>query len=153
MSTSWLKKIGSVLGGNIIKDVADVVDRFHMSGEDKAKLNIEMERVVNSRVAEHEETARAEINARARVIEAEMEHGTAYAKNARPSVVYAGLLFTLLQMTELVGKVPEEFWWAWGGICSTWVVGRTVERVSGTKNAAVSAVTGSAKSSISEKLL
>jgi len=73
---------------------------------------------------------------------AELSQGTDFTKNARPMVVYAGLVFILVihvlipfiaflqgkpAPTDL--KLPTEFWWAWTGVVSVWVLGRSYEKV------------------------
>jgi len=75
---------------------------------------------------------------------AELSQGNTYTKNARPTVVYAGLFFIFLVHVALPFiafmqgkpipadlKLPSEFWWAWTGVVSVWVVGRSYEKANG----------------------
>ena len=87
------------------------------------------------------------ISAQKEIIVAEMSQGDAYTKRARPTIVYFGLaaigivhvLFPIIAWIALVVKskpleimpniqLPAEFWYVWGGVCSIWIIGRTMER-------------------------
>ncbi len=64
-----------------------------------------------------------------------MQSGDNFTRRARPSVVYFGLIMIALDLFLRVWKgmevstlLPQEFWIAWGGIVSTWVVGRSAEK-------------------------
>ena len=97
------------------------------------------------------------MQARERVMVAELNQSDNYTKRARPTTVYFGLimiafnycivpLVTLLsdsvQLTTL--ELPTEFWIAWGGVVATWSIGRTAERV-GMNNKITRVVTGTKK--------
>lgn len=80
------------------------------------------------------------------IIMSEMAQGDGFTKRARPSIVYTGLAFIginhvvmpcigwahalwtgkLIELPSLT--LPAEFWWAWTGVCSAWVIGRSFER-------------------------
>ncbi len=74
---------------------------------------------------------------------AELTQGDTYTKRARPTVVYAGLVFIFIVhvllpvIANLKGgtppnvTLPQEFWWAWTGVVSTWVLGRSYEKSKG----------------------
>jgi len=80
------------------------------------------------------------VNATQEIIVAEMTQGDNYTKRARPTLVYAGLLFIFLVHVGFPiaafysGKptpsliLPQEFWWAWGSVVGIWSLGRTFER-------------------------
>jgi len=137
---SWLTDIFSGSVGNIIGQVGNVVDKFHLSGEEKQKLKMEMQQLIQQRESEIEETIRAELKAKERVLVAELQQGDNYTKRARPSVVYAGLVFIFFNyvlvptIQSLAGasiqafELPTQFWVAWGGIVATWSIGRTAEK-------------------------
>ena len=91
------------------------------------------------------------------VILKELSQSDLYTRRARPTVVYAGLLFIfavhvlypilfLLIHPDAKAVVeinlPEGFWWAWSGVTSVWAVGRTYEKVNGVSKLS-SPVTGS----------
>ena len=96
---------------------------------------------------------RQELQAKERILVAELTQGSTYTKAARPTVVYYGLFaifanYTLIPCLQWAfGSSPEafalptEFWVAWGGIVGTWSIGRSAER-RGVRNKAVSLATG-----------
>jgi hypothetical protein len=43
--------------------------------------------------------------------------------------------------TSPLADLPAEFWAAWGGICATWVVGRSAEK-RGSRNRMIETITG-----------
>lgn len=128
-------------GGGIIDSIGGIVDKFHLSGEEKQKFKLEMEGLLQARDANVEETVRAQIQARERVLIAELQQGDTFTKRARPTVVYFGLFMIFLNYTvfpmmaarsglEIMAlELPTGFWAAWGGITSSWVIGRSAERM------------------------
>jgi hypothetical protein len=89
----------------------------------------------------------AVLDAQKGIIVAEMQQSDTFTKRARPAIVYfglaaIGLVHVLLPMFAwfvlvLNGKpmdsmpqivLPGEFWATWGGVCSIWVIGRTMEK-------------------------
>ena len=144
------KGTSELLGG-----IDSIISRFKASPEEKNKAKIAFEELLQKRDQVIEESIQTEINARKSIIVAELQQGDNYTKRARPTVVYAGLViifinYALVPITSrFMGidnidpiQLPTEFWVAWGGICSTWVIGRTIER-RGIKNKITSAITGS----------
>ncbi len=133
-----------------VADFADtLVKRFlpeKMSEAEKAQAQIGMRQMIQGR----ENTL---MDAQKSVLVAELQQGDAYTKRARPTVVYLGLLFIFMvhvafpmitfwtSETAPDLKLPQEFWWAWTGICSTWVIGRSFEK-QGVKNKVVGLITG-----------
>lgn len=153
----WLTKVlgGSV--GTLVEQVGGVADRFHLSGEEKQKFKLEMEALIQKRDSEIEETIRTELQAKERVLVAELTQGDTYTKRARPTVVYAGLIFIFLNycvipaIQSLAGvdvkpfKLPPEFWVGWSGIVATWFIGRSAEK-RGSRSRLTSIITGSGTS-------
>jgi hypothetical protein len=106
-----------------------------------------------------ESSTRKELEAKERILVAELAQDDKFTKRARPTVVYTGLVLVLfevvaryvtfwfgVELPESEGKlvttmVPAEFWYAWGGICGTWVIGRSAEKW-GYQNKIVGYVTG-----------
>jgi hypothetical protein len=143
--------IGNILSGGLgplVNSVGNVVDQFHLSGGEKQQFKLQMESLLQQRDAEVEETIRTELGAKERVLVAELTQGDSYTKRARPTVVYAGLVFIFVNYTiaPLLGlgalELPAEFWVAWGGIVATWSIGRSAEK-RGTRNKLISTITGS----------
>ncbi len=143
--------------GPIADFAKSIVDRFFppaMSEEDRTKAAMELQQLLAAR-------ENAVMDAQKAIMVAELSQGDNYTKRARPTVVYVGLVFIALVhvvmpmaawiwlavkgspldtlMPDL--KLPHEFWWAWAGICSTWVVGRSFEK-SGVRNKLVQTITG-----------
>jgi hypothetical protein len=159
---SWITKILGFEGKELLEGVDIILSRFKGKpiGElEASEIKLEFERLLQTRDSEVEETIRTELGVKERILVAELTQGDNFTKRARPSVVYFGLLaiavnYMLTPIVSLVAQaineippdpisitLPVEFWVAWGGIVSTWVVGRSAEK-RGTRNRLVSAVTG-----------
>lgn len=132
-----------VAGFGAIADFAGTVinkifpDKF--SDAEKAQATLELQKLLQAR-DENLITAQKEI------IISEMSQQDAFTKQARPMIVYAGLLFIFLihvvfpMITYATKEVlpalalPQEFWWAWSGVCGVWIIGRSYEKVQGVAN-------------------
>jgi hypothetical protein len=129
---SIFSKILGDAGKGLIDGIGGLVDRFVTTGDEKNQFKMEAAALIAARDAELEQTLRTELEAKARIIEAEMQQGDNYTKRARPTIVYSGLLFTLVQMVAPLFavriEVPDQFWPVWGGVCGLWIVGRSYER-------------------------
>jgi hypothetical protein len=166
----------NILGGGIgsvIEQAGRIVDRFHLSEADKKQFQLEMEAALQQREAQVQDSVRAEMDARQKVIVAELQQDDNYTKRARPSVVYAGLAFIFINYVLIPGvqylsghatakcqkdgqpaiceveggiSLPQEFWWAWTGVVGTWSIGRTFEKM-GMANRATRMITGSTAAS------
>lgn len=148
--------LSNIFGGSIgkvVEQVGNVIDEFNLSGEEKQKFKLQLEALLQKRDAEIEETLRRELQAKERILVAELTQGDNYTKRARPTVVYAGLGFIFFNyslvpvLSKLIGapvtplELPPEFWYGWSGIVATWTIGRTFEK-RGAKNKVVTAITG-----------
>jgi hypothetical protein len=150
---SWFSKIIGAITGGAVKEIGDVVDKFHTSTEEKELLKMEMEKILQARDSEIEQTIRQELQSKERVIVAEMRQSDNYTKRARPTVVYFGLVmifvnYVLVPTISMLSlgqpqafDLPTEFWAAWGGIVATWSIGRSAEK-RGTRNKATDLITG-----------
>ena len=139
--------------GGIMSSVKGLIGAFKLDPEKGKEFEVKMEGLLQQRDSEIESTIRRELLAKERILVAELTQGSTYTKAARPTVVYYGLfaifanytLFPCLQWafgsTPEPFELPTEFWLAWGGIVSTWSIGRSAER-RGSRNKAVSVVTG-----------
>jgi hypothetical protein len=149
-----------------------IVDRFFPPDATPGE-KMEAEKALTAAVANRD-------TAKSNIMVAEMQQSDLYTKRARPTLVYAGLLMIFINyvlfpfvarmvgafsdtMTVEVAKtltaplaLPTEFWAAWGGVCSVWVLGRSVEKrgVSATSNLGkvVGLITGNKGLSASELL-
>lgn len=145
--------------GGLADKVAGIVDRFKLTDDEKAQIHLEVERLAMQTSTEIELTHRAEMQAKERIMVAELQQGDVWTKRARPTVIFFGLavigwnyslvpvLWPLLQhfMDGLPAlgtmELPEWFWIAWGGIVGTYSIGRTLEK-RGASNNLVRAITG-----------
>ena len=88
------KAAGSLLGGDTLKDVGNIIDNLHTSGEEKAAAKQALEKVL----AEAEQAAQAQVSAR---WEADMKHGSWLSKNIRPlTLIFLTAVFTILSVFD-----------------------------------------------------
>ncbi len=159
---SWIADIFGQSAKGLIDSVGGIIDQFHLSPEQKQQFSLQMQALLQKRDSEIEETLRAELSAKERVLVAELTQDDNYTKRARPTVVYVGLAVIvfnycivpiLLRLVSLFSEtavltgfeplaLPVEFWMGWSGIVATWSIGRSAEK-RGIRNKAVSMITGS----------
>ena len=153
----WFSNLFSGSVGTLVEQVGGVVDKFTLSGEEKQEFKLKMTALIQQRDSEIEQTIRKQLEAKERVLTAELTQGDSYTKRARPTVVYAGLVFIFLnhvfmpiiaQLFSIQGMtsldLPVEFWAGWSGIVATWSIGRSFEKT-GASNAFSRTVTGNKK--------
>ena len=88
------KAAGSLLGGDTLKDVGNIIDDLHMSGEEKAEAKQKLETIL----IQAEQAARAQVSAR---WEADMKHGSTLSKNIRPlTLIFLTAIFTVLSIFD-----------------------------------------------------
>ncbi len=149
--------LGKLFGGGVrevVDGVADVVDRFHVSDDEKHEMLLQTEKVVTDRLRALQEGVQARFEMVSSIIQSEMAQGDNYTKRARPTLVYFGmgmifvnyLLVPILQTFAGAEKIepfelPTEFWAAWGGTVAIWSVGRSAEK-RGAANKLTSKITG-----------
>ena len=96
---SILKAVGSLLGGDTIKDVGNIIDNLHTSKEEKEAAKQKMEEIL----AAAEQAAQAQVSAR---WEADLKHGSWLSKNIRPlTLIFLTAIFTILSIFD--GNVGE----------------------------------------------
>lgn len=136
-----------IIGGNLGKLFKDVVGTFKLDPAVKAQMEKEIDdhaqELALKQLELQNEAEKREANlvsAQRDIIVAEMNQGDNFTKRARPAVVYAGLMFILLDNVVLpyisfftskplpTVELPSEFWWAWTGVVGVWMVGRTMEK-------------------------
>lgn len=154
--------LSDILGstfGSTVSAIGDTVKKFVTTDKDRMQLQMELEKILQQRDSEIEQTIRTELEAKERIMIAELEHGDTYTKRARPTVVYVGLaaiifnycavplIQTLASVNVAPFELPTEFWAAWGGIVATWSIGRSAEK-RGVRNKVTSFITGSKKSGL-----
>lgn len=152
---SWFSSLFSSGAGDLIKQVGDVADRFITTDAEKQQFKLQMQNLVQQRHTEMEQTLRTNLEAKERILVAELTQGDAYTKRARPTVVYAGLAFIGINyvLVPIIGQLfgdghmqpfelPMEFWAGWSGIVATWSLGRSYEKRGASSNLS-RAITGS----------
>lgn len=139
--------------GTTISSIGDTVKKFITTDNDRMKMQTELEQILQKRDSEIERTIQTELAAKGKIIEAELNQGDKYTKRARPTVVYFGLVvilynYCIIPSIQLINSIPlqafelpTEFWVAWGGIVSTWVLGRSSEK-RGNRDKITSFITG-----------
>ena len=91
---SILKAVGSLLGGDTIKDVGNIIDNLHTSKEEKEAAKQKMEEIL----AAAEQAAQAQVSAR---WEADLKHGSWLSKNIRPlTLVFLTAVFVILSVFD-----------------------------------------------------
>ncbi|MDY6828273.1 MAG: 3TM-type holin [Pseudomonadota bacterium] len=93
---SWFSKLFAGGAGEVIDKVGNTIDRFHLSGEEKQAFKLELQRALMQRESEIEQTIRKNLEAKERILVAELQQGDTYTKRARPTVVYFGLVMIAL---------------------------------------------------------
>lgn len=146
--------------GSAFDFAGGLLDRFfpkQMSEKDRMAIHGQLSQAIDQRDVERDGQKRD-------IIVAEMAQADTFTKRARPSVVYMGLVFiglvhvvfpmvfyfaglfkaTMPILPQLT--LPQEFWWAWTGVCSVWMIGRSAEKTAQAKGAVskvLSMITGS----------
>ena len=153
---SWFTDIFSGGVKGVVDGLGGIVDKFKLAPGDKEQFKLEAEALLQKRDSEIEQTMRKELEAKERVLIAELQQGDNFTKRARPMVVYVGLaavvfnyciIPTILTFTGHAAEpfiLPTAFWAGWSGIVATWQIGRTVEK-RGAGNKFTRAITGSSK--------
>lgn len=149
--------IADILGTSLkgtVEGIGNTIKKFVTTDGDRMSMQLELEGLLQRRDSEVEQTIRTELETKEKIIVAELQQGDNFTKRARPSVVYFGLavifynycVIPTAQMWKGVAisafALPMEFWIAWGGIVSTWSVGRSAEK-RGKRNKVTSFITGS----------
>lgn len=138
--------IQDVLGGSLLDSIKGLISQFHMSPEDKAKLQADLD-------AQKDQFAAAQNDYNVKLndiagqnIRAEEQSGDKYTERARPSVIWVGLFVIVwnycgpgpviaaltnhwLHLTvPIVLDLPVYFWEAWTAIALGYVINRTVDK-------------------------
>ncbi len=91
---SLLKGLGSLLGGDTIKDVGNIIDNLHTSEDEK----LEAKQKLESLLIQAEQAAQTQVSQR---WEADMKHGSWLSKNIRPiTLIFLTGVFVLLSVFD-----------------------------------------------------
>jgi len=138
----------------ILEGASSLIGKFKLSPKEKKDLELELQSLLQQQQAELEDSYRKEVDAKMEIMKAELAQGDAYTKRARPTIIYAGLIFifiihVLLPFIAYIKggnppriELPDNFWWAWGSVVSVYGIGRSLEKF-GTQNEITNAITGS----------
>jgi Holin of 3TMs, for gene-transfer release len=128
-----------VLGSSLLDSVKGIIQEFHMSPEDKAKLTAQID-------AEKDqfETAEKDYNTKlndiaGQNIRAEEQSGDKFTARARPAVIWVGLLMFFWNYCFVPSAgihwhipslpIPDTFSEIWGVVVTGYVFNRTVDKV------------------------
>lgn len=147
-----------------IASLGETADRFIPTEEDRNRFKLEASQQLMQAQRQEDEARMAELEATTRIIEAELDQDDHYSKRARPTIVYAGLLFIFLVYVVMPYAVaywdvaeppqvelPAEFWWSWGTVVSVYGLGKSAERL-GKAGKATEWITGNRKAPKARKL-
>ena len=91
---SLLKGLGSLLGGDTIKDVGNIIDNLHTSEDEK----LEAKQKLESLLIQAEQAAQTQVSQR---WEADMKHGSWLSKNIRPiTLIFLTAVFVILSVFD-----------------------------------------------------
>ena len=91
---SLLKGLGSLLGGDTIKDVGNIIDNLHTSEDEK----LEAKQKLESLLIQAEQAAQTQVSQR---WEADMKHGSWVSKNIRPiTLIFLTGVFVILSVFD-----------------------------------------------------
>ena len=91
---SLLAGLGSLLGGDTIKNVGNIIDDLHTSGEEKAEAKQKLEALL----AQAEQAAQTQVSQR---WEADLKHGSWLSKNIRPiTLIFLTGVFVILSLFD-----------------------------------------------------
>jgi hypothetical protein len=119
--------LDQILGGNVASFIGGLIDKFHMSPEDKAKFQaavdanqtqLALAQIDLQKKAEDE--LQSEVQAASANIRADAASGDKYTSRARPSVIYVVLVILTANylVFPLLGKpllaLPDPLFWLFG---------------------------------------
>ena len=159
----WLQTLIGKGTGSIVEKGAEAIAKISAGHLGKKELVLELQKIADAEAARMSAEATAEIQAKERIMVAEMQQGDNYTKRARPTVVYMGLAviawnyaliptITGLYATFWSGAsakmqpmdLPMEFWMAWSAVVGIYSIGRSAEK-RGWNGKLTAAVTGTPK--------
>lgn len=128
-----------ILGSSLLQSVQGIISQFHLSPEDKAKLQAQLD-------AEKDQFTAAENDYNAKLndiagqnIRTEEASGDKFEARARPAVIWGGLLifFWNYCLVPTAGlhwhipslAIPDLFMEIWGTVVTGYVFNRTAEKI------------------------
>lgn len=134
--------LDTILGSNLGQVFKDVVGQFHLSPEDKAKMQAAIDanqtQIQLAQIAlesKAQDALAREVEAASANIRAEAGTGDKYTSRARPSFIYVmlGILVANFVVFPLTGKTaiafPDALFWLFGSCMLGYTGARTWEKV------------------------
>jgi hypothetical protein len=131
LNVSPLGWIGNV--SDLAKTLVDKIFPPQADPNEKLRAQEAIEQAVQARENQIIDTQKS-------IMVAELQQGDNYTKRARPTIIYAGLGMIFLVhvafpiLAFYSGRavpaltLPDQFWWAWGGACSIYIISRGAEK-------------------------
>jgi len=168
IASEALDILSSDTAESLFSSLNGMLDRAGYSEQEKAEHQMVVKQYIMELLREKEKRQSALDQKKLDFMRAEAKQDDKFTKRLRPTVGYTGLavivwnnailptIGTLIQLiTQLSQRVqtididpsqfiidlPSEFWWAWGGVMSVYVVGRSAEKT-GYSNRLISFITG-----------
>lgn len=131
--------IKDVLGSSLLDSIKGIISEFHMSPEDKAKLQAQLDEQ-KDRFTAAENDYNIKLNDIAgQNIRAEEQSGDKFTMRARPAVIWVGLIMFAWNycIVPTAGihwhvpalPIPDTFSEIWGVVVTGYVFGRTVDKL------------------------
>lgn len=170
---SWISRLVSGGLGELVEGIGSVADKFIRTREEKDQFLLQVNALIQDQNRNLEESFRQELQAKERILVAELQQGDNYTKRARPTIIYTGLIFIGIELVaravalyhfvslatiDKLGEsitaaaalptlLPAEFWWAWGAVVGVYKIGRSFEK-RGAGGKILEAVTGKKQASL-----
>ncbi|UCC71274.1 MAG: hypothetical protein JSV86_12880 [Gemmatimonadota bacterium] len=146
----WLSNITGGGYAKIVDTVLGAYEKIAAGHLGKKELRLELEKLAGAEATRLHDELVAEIEAKERVLVAELQQGDKFTKRARPSIVYVGLVMFVLDVLARYAahwtgdpipetQVPAEFWYVWGSVSGAYVLGRSIWDKRGTAVNAIGA--------------
>ena len=160
---SIFSKLFSEGAGGLLSGIGGIIDKFQLSPKDREQMKLEMEGLLMQKEKDAEDTYRQELQSKTLIMQAELAQGDNYTKRARPTIIYAGLIFIMLElfglrhfflfhlyadkavltdMMKASDGIFQTFLITWASVAGVYSIGRTVEK-SGRANQVTNFITGS----------
>ena len=128
-----------VLGSSLLDSINGIISQFHMSPEDKAKLQAQLDAEKDQFIAAENDYNTKLNDIAGQNIRAEEQSGDKFTQRARPAVVWVGLLmfFWNYCVVPTAGlhwhvpslPIPDSFSEIWGVVVTGYVFARTADKV------------------------
>lgn len=113
----------------MVQGIMGKVNDFAAGHLGKKELALTVEKLIHERDLANLAASVSEIQAKERIMVAELQQGDPFTKRARPSIIYTGLVAAVIDGIAAIDfTMPPDFWYVWGGVCGVYVLGRTAEK-------------------------